>query len=245
MSDSAPRIAAGKPAAPADRIVSRRVNLVHKIPGFCGSSLSLVDVGCGNGATLAHLAEAFRSCTGMDLEGSYRAAFESAMARAGYTRGTFRIIDLDKEEPSEQFDRMVCFEVIEHFQSERTVRKLVQMLKPGGLAAISVPNKWWVFETHGAHLPFLPWNRVPFFSWLPRPLHDRWARARIYTRRRVVQLLERSGFRVLRASYITAPMDVLPEGRLKRMLTRTLFRTDTTRIPFLATSIFLECERPS
>jgi 2-polyprenyl-3-methyl-5-hydroxy-6-metoxy-1,4-benzoquinol methylase len=245
MTANALRIAAGKPAAPTDRIVRRRVNLVRHIADFCGADFSLVDVGCGNGSTLAQLAGGFRSCTGMDLEGSYRAAFESAMAGAGHTHGTFRLIDLDREEPPDAFDRMVCFEVIEHFQSEQTACKLVRMLKPGGLAAISVPNKWWVFETHGANLPFLPWNRVPLFSWLPRPLHERWARARIYTRRRIVRLLERSGFRVRRVSYITAPLDVLPEGRLKRMLTRTLFRTDTTRIPFLATSIFLECERPS
>ena len=32
----------------------------------------------------------------------------------------------------------------------------LRVLKPGGRFIISVPNKWWIFETHGADLPLLP-----------------------------------------------------------------------------------------
>ena len=105
--------------------------------------------------------------------------------------------------------------------------------------AITVPNKWWIFETHGADLPFLPWNRVPFFSWLPRVIHEKYARARIYTKKRIRLLLEEYGFELLQSDYVTAPMDVLPDGQLKNWLIQSVFKNDTTRIPFKATSIFV------
>jgi len=84
---------------------------------------------------------------------------------------------------------------------------------------------------------------VPFFSWLPRPLHERWANARIYTRSRIVKLLEKHGFTVQSTAYITAPLDVLPAGALKRFLQRWIFKGDTTRVPFFSTSIFVVAVR--
>ena len=69
---------------------------------------------------------------------------------------------------------------------------------------------------------------MPLFSWLPKRLHDRWARARIYRRREITALLERSGFEVLEARYLTAPMDVVGWAPLRDALRATLFRGDTT-----------------
>jgi 2-polyprenyl-3-methyl-5-hydroxy-6-metoxy-1,4-benzoquinol methylase len=152
-------------------------------------------------------------------------------------------MDIEQEPPPAQFDRLISFEVIEHLEQESSVRFYYDALKAGGLMAISVPNKWWIFETHGAKLPWLPWNRVPFFSWLPRPVHERFAHARIYTKQRIVRLLESHGFTVLSADYITAPMDVLPEGALKRFVIDRFFYPDTTRVPFKSTSIFVVAKK--
>ncbi len=110
--------------------------------------------------------------------------------------------------------------------------------------AVSVPNKWWIFETHGAKLPLLPWNRVPFFSWLPQGLHEKYANARIYTKKRITSLLEKYGFKILSAEYITAPMDVLPEGKFKNFMINNFFNTDTTTVPFKATSILVVAQKP-
>jgi SAM-dependent methyltransferase len=142
------------------------------------------------------------------------------------------------------FDLAYSFEVVEHVEDERrTLQEIHRVLKADGEFLITVPNKWWVFETHGARLPLLPWNRVPFFSWLPSPLHSRWAHARIYRRSRILRLLDQEGFTVLGDAYVTAPMDVLPVPALQRFLRRTVFRTDATHIPFLATAIMVHCRR--
>lgn len=140
-------------------------------------------------------------------------------------------------------DRLISFEVIEHLPSEDGVRNYAESLKIGGIAAISVPNKWWIFETHGANLPWLPWNRVPFFSWLPTPLHERWAHARIYTKKRIVNLLEKHGFEILKVQYVTAPMDVVKWKPLQSFLRNWVFRGNSTTNPFKAVSILVFCKR--
>jgi hypothetical protein len=85
----------------------------------------------------------------------------------------------------------------------------------------------------------LPWNRVPLVSWWPKRLHDRWARARIYRRREIVALLRECGFAVEGTARLTAPLDVLPDGALRRALRATLFRADRARWPWLATEILV------
>ena len=140
-------------------------------------------------------------------------------------------------------DLLTSFEVIEHLSNESGVTFYYDSLKDDGILAVSVPNKWWIFETHGAKLPLLPWNRVPFFSWLPKPIHERFAHARIYTKKRIRKLLEKHGFSVLYCKYITAPMDVLLDGELKNWVIKNIFNTDTTSIPFKATSIFVVAKK--
>lgn len=236
-------VSLGKPAGYTDRIVERRVRLIRQIPGFCDKNLSVIDVGCGNGATLSLLAGEFRQALGVDVVGAYEEPFRSRMHDVGISNTDFKRLDIDRDGLPGIFDRLICFEVIEHLPAEETVRRLAEMLRPGGEAVISVPNKWWIFETHGADLPLLPWNRVPFFSWLPKPIHERWARARIYTRRRILRVLSGAGFTVLDTRWITAPLDVLSDGMVKRLLAQTIFRGDTTQNPLCATSIFIHTRR--
>lgn len=229
----------GKPATDDDRIISRRIEVLDDYPPFFGNTLSCIEVGCGTGATIARVAGRFGKTIGVDIY-DYAAAFEQQQQRYGSVEAEFRKMDLEQELPQDApFDRLISFEVIEHLKDEHSVAAYNQVLKPGGYAAITVPNKWWIFETHGAKLPLLPWNRVPFFSWLPRPIHERYANARIYTRKRITRLLEKHGFEIVVQRYITAPLDVLKEGRLKRFLIRYIFRGNTTSIPFFSTAIFV------
>jgi 2-polyprenyl-3-methyl-5-hydroxy-6-metoxy-1,4-benzoquinol methylase len=228
----------GKPADDTDKIITRRIDILNRYPDFFRNDLDLVEVGCGNGATVTRIAKRFRACTGVDIF-DYKKEFEHQQVKNQAYNAVFTQIDLEKETLPVKFDRLISFEVIEHLTSEDSVEKYNELLNEGGLAAISVPNKWWIFETHGARLPLLPWNRVPFFSWLPRPIHERFANARIYTRNRILGLLRKHDFEIIDSCYITAPMDVLKEGRLKTFLTKNIFRSDTTSIPFLSTSIFV------
>ncbi|MBK9793892.1 MAG: hypothetical protein IPP60_12585 [Sphingobacteriales bacterium] len=55
----------GKPADFTDVIISRRVNLVNQIPDFTNSNLELLEIGCGNGASMFLLSDKFKSCFGV------------------------------------------------------------------------------------------------------------------------------------------------------------------------------------
>lgn len=234
----------GKPADFNERIVTRRVAIVRNIPNFCGKNFDLADIGCGNGASSFLLAADMKTCTGIELFPEHQAAFEAYKSAHQVQNTSFQLHNIEARPLTRLYDRFISFEVIEHLQDDRHVKNYFESLRPGGLGAISVPHKWWIFETHGAKLPLLPWNRVPFFSWLPRPLHERYANARIYTRSRITHLLREAGFEIVSTQLVTAPMDVLPDGKLKTWLQRTFFNRDTTRNPFAATAVFVVVRRP-
>jgi len=229
----------GRPADMTDKIIARRLNLTKKFPDFIGKNLTLLEIGCGNGASMFGLSSYFERCVGLEIANDHQEEFEKYVTNNQVKNCEFKIFDIEKNAPFEQFDRVISFEVIEHLSSEDSVKFYYDTLKKDGLLAISVPNKWWIFETHGAKLPLLPWNRVPFFSWLPRVIHERFANARIYTQSRIRKLLENHGFEILQISNVTAPMDVLPKGKFKDFVVKYFFNSDTTSIPFKATAIFV------
>ncbi len=233
----------GRPADFNDKIIQRRVKLVEGIQNFIGQDYSLLDIGCGNGASMFLLSSKMKKCDGIDVNDDHEGEFNSYKSEHKIANCTFEILDIINKKPIEKYDRIISFEVIEHLTDENSLSYYFDSLKDDGILAISVPNKWWIFETHGARLPLLPWNRVPFFSWLPRSIHERFANARIYTKSRIIKLLEHHGFEIMDSKYIMAPMDVLPKGRFKDIVVKYIFSSDTTAIPFKSTSIFVVAKK--
>ncbi len=233
-------ISLGKPADAGDFILERRARLVRRhAPGLGGD---LLDYGCGNGAQTLCFLDDFATLVGVDVEPSYARAFAETITERALGDHV-RAVHYDGVRlplADQSIDGVVSFEVLEHVQDERaSLAEIHRVLRPGGWLALTVPNRWWIFETHGANLPLLPWNRVPFFSWLPRRWHDRWARARIYRRREIRRLVEAAGFAVRHDAYVTAPLDVLRWRPLRDLLRGTLFRADTTPLPVMATAVLV------
>jgi len=240
-----PGIALGKPAAYGQEIVKRRFRLTAAAVRLSGKTV--LDFGCGNGAQTCELAQAGGKIFAVDLT---LADLQILQRQPGQGRVAAIVpIQYDGSHlpiASHVIDLVTSFDVLEHVHDEAAVlHELNRVLKPNGEIIISVPNKGWIFETHGAALPWLPWHRVPFLSWLPHFLHRRIARARIYRRRDIVRLLRAHAFEILRTQYITAPLDVLPNGRLKRLLQTCVFRGDATRFSMLATAILVHARKIS
>lgn len=235
--------ATGVPASGGQFILERRARLVR---GLMPRGGHLLDFGCGNGAQTLHFAEDFDEVTGVDIAEDYLADFRGAIAARGLG-GRFRTLATGGGPvplPDASVDVLTSFTVLEHVPDEMAVlAEFRRLLKPGGRLVLTVPNKWWIFETHGADLPLLPWNRVPLVSWWPRHLHDRWARARIYRRRDILALLAAAGFEPDRSFRMTAPLDVIRWKPLRDLLRRTVFRPDRAPIPILATEIVVAATR--
>jgi len=234
----------GKPANFDDRIISRRVRLVEKTPGYCDKNADLLDIGCGNGASMFLLSKHMKSCTGIEVTDEHLPEFNQFKQQNQIDNCTCEIKDVCATSATKQYDRLLSFEVIEHLSDEdKGLQFYYDSLKPDGMMIISVPNKWWIFETHGAKLPLLPWNRVPLFSWLPRPIHERLANARIYTRRRIFKLLRKHNFEIIDYKYVMAPMDVLPDGSFKNWVIKNFFQKDTTTNPVKSPAIFVVAKK--
>lgn len=237
-------IARGKSAGALDLIIERRHQLA--LAYFGKPHGTLLDFGCGTGAQTLLFVDDFDRVIGADVDEASIRTFQRAIDER-QLRSRVEAIAYDGATlplPDAAVDFVISFEVLEHVLDEtRALAELHRVMKPGAWLAMSVPNRWWIFETHGAALPLLKWNRVPFFSWLPKPIHDRWARARIYSRREIVGKLAGAGFDIRDAIYITAPMDVVKNPQLQQLLRRLVFRGDRTRVPFLSTAVLVIATR--
>ena len=235
--------ARGKPAEYGQEIVRRRHRRSVALCAFEGKTV--IDFGCGNGAQTIEFNAANVRILALDVERESLNIFAGQLTKSG-TGGILPVLFGGHTVPvaDSSADIVVCFEVLEHVDDDGfALDEIHRILKPGGEMILSVPNRAWIFETHGARLPLLPWNRVPFFSWLPKRVHDRFANARIYGRGEMSGLLARHRFRTLASEYITAPMDVVSAHWLKSILRRTIFTGDTTQVPFFSTSILFHCAK--
>ncbi len=236
----------GKPADYGQYIIERRYRLALLLAGDALKSDGFyLDVGCGNGAQTVLFAAHFKKWVGVDVEVERLEEFRHELMRQHYPAADadFDIVLYDGDNipaGNDEVDVLTCIEVIEHTKDDRaTIKELYRVLRKGGTAIITVPNKWWIFETHGAHLPLLPWNRVPFFSWLPRFIHERYAKARIYRKHQIVRMLKETGFTIRHALYVTAPMDMIKQPFLQRIARGWIFKKHSTNIPMLSTSVMV------
>lgn len=234
----------GRPAREGQLILQRRFALARDLFGGFAGCGRLLDLGCGNGAQTLYFAPEVRRLLGCDIT-----PLQKTEGAAPVGSFDFLLADAGKLPiASGSIDLAVSFEVLEHLPDDLAAAKEVaRILKPGGRFLFSVPNKWWIFESHGAAIPgfnWIPWNRVPFVGWLPRIIHESYARARIYTMARALKLCRQAGLEPVERGYITAPLDVLPDGLIRRFLRRLVFRNATTSNPFLAVNLFVLCRKP-
>jgi SAM-dependent methyltransferase len=213
-------------------------------PYLAGQDARVLDFGCGNGANTVLFAPDAAQVVGIDVNPvqvalAVRHAAGANLENVRYLLADGRLLPFDDN----AFDNVVVsFEVLEHTADDRgALAEIARVMKPGAVLTMSVPNKWYLMETHGMKWrpQSIKWSRVPLLSWLPTTIHEHYANARIYTKRRILGLLDDAGFDVLQHRYIMPPFDKVNRPRAKAALRKVFDGVDASPLRVIGVAHFV------
>lgn len=162
---------------------SVRAEALDLCPPFSKRAL---DVGCGEGATLAWLKGEGRCEEAWGIEN-----FAPAAEKAGKALDKVMCVDIDTEFPEleeDYFDLILCLDVLEHLRDPwQAVRRLSRALASGGVFLISLPNL--------RHFPVMKALVLDgCFTYEERGVMDR-THLRFFTQHSAVELLSGAGLK--------------------------------------------------
>ncbi len=171
----------------------------------------ILSIGCGIAADLKTIKE--KECITLGLDPSRK--FLNEGNKAHNADNLVQAIGEHLPLKEGSFDLVLLFEVLEHVIAPNiAIKEINRILKPGGLLFLTVPNRFFFFETHGIRIcntsiDNLGGIGIPFFSMLPNYIRRKYERARIYHQAEVVSLLKNNGFNSLKIEYLMPPLDIL------------------------------------
>ena len=131
----------------------------------------LVD-GCGIGMYVNGIARFTEHVIGLDIE--------VERVAEGAQHGVSNLLAAVCEQlpfPDASFDVVYSHEVLEHVQDDhQACQEMARVLRPGGRAVLFVPNRLYLFETHGLYWRGrYHFGNKPFINWLPDSLRNKLA----------------------------------------------------------------------
>jgi SAM-dependent methyltransferase len=201
----------------------RRLAMLNSAAPLAGKRV--LEVGCGIGMYVRGMGHLTAHAFGLDIE------FERVAE--GRHNGIDRLLTAVGEHlpfPDNSFDVLFSHEVLEHVQDDRaSCREMVRVLRPGGRVVIFVPNRLYLFETHGVYWRGrYHFGNKPFVNWLPTPLRNRLApHVRAYTAAGLRRLFDGLPARVVLHTQIYPGFDNVvarfgPAGRALRATIQAL-----------------------
>lgn len=171
---------------------SRNRLIVWALRRHFPSARSLLEVGCGTGFVVAGIAEAVATLT---LEAGDAQSSGLAFARDRVPRARLHQLDARSLPFDREFDVVGAFDVIEHLdEDERVLSQMWRAVRPGGGALITVPQHRWLWSAED----------------------DAGGHKRRYTRRELVEKVQRAGFSVERVtSFVSVPLPLMAASRLR------------------------------
>ena len=203
----------------------RRFQMVRRWAPLGGRRV--LDVGCGVGMYTAAFLRETHHVFGVEIER------ERALEARERATGVVEAIGERLPFPDVAFDVVFSHEVLEHVADDRAcVAEMVRVTRPGGRIVIFVPNRLYLFETHGIF-----WRRryhfgnVPLVNWLPTPLRNYLApHVRAYTAGSLCRLFDGLPVRVVHHTQVFPGYDNVVArapvlGRALRAVTYALEHT--------------------
>ncbi len=156
----------------------RRLNMIRAHVRLEGARL--LDVGCGLGAYVRRFRDFSDDVHGVDVD-------PERVAEASRTLPNIRQAPAEAlPYPDDSFDMVLLHEVLEHVSDDRAaLREAWRVLVPGGRVVVFVPNRGYLFETHGVFWRGrYHFGNIPLVNYLPDALRKRLCpHVRVYTRR--------------------------------------------------------------
>ncbi len=96
----------------------------------------------------------------------------------------------------------------------------VRVLKGDAYLLITVPNAFFILETHGMRISSTDIENllgigIPFVSFLPKTLRKHVERARIYSVKTLTKLLDAFNLQISSRNYMMPPLDKIDRGEIK------------------------------
>lgn len=112
--------------------------IVNSIKSMNNPDAKILDIGCGNGNISLALGSLGYNVIGVDID---QASIDTANSRNKYPNVKFELLDANSFVMSDEFDGVVCSEVLEHLHKPyELLESIYRILKPGGVFAATVPN---------------------------------------------------------------------------------------------------------
>jgi SAM-dependent methyltransferase len=220
----------------------RRIALLCQNVPLAGRKV--LDVGSGLGLYVQHFSALGAQAHGVDLDAE----------RVAIARRTNPLIQQGSAEslpyPDGYFQVVFSNEVLEHVDNDaQAVREALRVLAPGGHLALYVPNRLYLFETHGFYWRNkYHFGNIPLINYLP----DRWRNrlcphVRAYTRGQLRALFTELPGRIVLHRCIFAGYDniVARHLRLGGTLKRASYALEQTPLQWLGLSHLLIFEKAS
>ncbi|MCG9879571.1 MAG: class I SAM-dependent methyltransferase [Bacteroidia bacterium] len=117
----------------------KRLNFIVKsIGGLNHPKAKILDIGCGNGNISLALGSIGYEVTGVDID---QKSIDMATSRNTFPNVNFKVLDANSFAMEDEFDAVVCSEVLEHLTKPYELSESIyRILKPGGVFVATVPN---------------------------------------------------------------------------------------------------------
>jgi len=130
--------------------------------------LVVLDVGCGSGEYSFALEKYVKKVVGVE---PYKPIYDRAVINKRNFKSRVSLFNKPIEGFSfnQKFDLVISLTTVEHMSNtERSFEKIFSLMQKGGIIYLTAPNKLWPIESH---------YKLPFLSWLPLKLANRYVRA--------------------------------------------------------------------
>ena len=189
--------------------IENRLTALNELHPMKGAML--VDIGCGDGAFTKRLAANFDRVLAIDVEPDRIQLFQDSPPPANTEVMVGDAGQLPLENAS--VDVVTAIEVVEHLGEhfDRVVGDVSRVLRPGGVFAVTTPNRWWPMEQHGWVVGNYRMSGIlfPFLTWI-RPIHKRLSDASAFSVKELNKRMATHGLQHRKHTYMWPPLDGHP-----------------------------------